>query len=324
MVENRPQIPENLRRRVLVEAGHRCAIPTCRQPQIDVHHIIPWEKRQSHDFDNLIALCPNCHRRADRGEIDAKSLLLYKTQLSAGRELLHRVDSAAMAPDGTVIEQRWITNRIEESSQEPLPFEVQIEFPQFLPNTGEIAELNTIQQATALQRLYDFRTFLLSDPPPKDEWWADKANVLAASYEITLFELRFISIKYSLYHYGAGAAHGHHTTQTINYRRTPLIPVGLRELFLDGEELTSNLSAFCIKSLERENGDTEPNDWVRQGAAAALKNFESFNLYDCGVLITFDEYIVGPYAQGARQVYVPKDILKPYLRPNVGLKELWG
>jgi len=28
-----------------------------------------------------MALCPNCHRRADRGEIDRKSLGLYKANL---------------------------------------------------------------------------------------------------------------------------------------------------------------------------------------------------------------------------------------------------
>ncbi len=78
---SRPPIPANLRRRVLVEAGHRCAIPTCRYIQVDLHHIIPWTKRKEHKYENLIALCPNCHTRADRGEIDRKSLRLYKANL---------------------------------------------------------------------------------------------------------------------------------------------------------------------------------------------------------------------------------------------------
>ena len=78
---SRPPIPANLRRRVLVEAGHRCAIPTCRYIQVDLHHIIPWTKRREHKYENLIALCPNCHTRADRGEIDRKSLRLYKANL---------------------------------------------------------------------------------------------------------------------------------------------------------------------------------------------------------------------------------------------------
>jgi len=78
---SRPAIPAEIKRRVLVEAGHRCAIPTCRYIQVDVHHIVPWEQCNEHSYENLIALCPNCHNRADRGEIDRKSLRMYKANL---------------------------------------------------------------------------------------------------------------------------------------------------------------------------------------------------------------------------------------------------
>ena len=79
--EARPPIPADIKRRVLVEAGHRCAIPTCRHIEVEVHHIIPWAKCKKHEYDNLIALCPNCHNRADQGHIDQKSLRLYKFNL---------------------------------------------------------------------------------------------------------------------------------------------------------------------------------------------------------------------------------------------------
>ena len=81
MAEGRPAISAEIRRRVLVEAGHRCAIPTCRYIEVDIHHIIPWEDCQTHEYDNLIALCPNCHRRADHKEIDRKALRIYKASL---------------------------------------------------------------------------------------------------------------------------------------------------------------------------------------------------------------------------------------------------
>jgi len=83
---NRSPIPAELRRQILVEAGHRCAIPTCRYVDVDVHHIIPWEECRKHDYDNLIALCPNCHRRAEKGEIDRKSLRMYKSNLRFAME----------------------------------------------------------------------------------------------------------------------------------------------------------------------------------------------------------------------------------------------
>ncbi|PKW15925.1 HNH endonuclease [Saccharopolyspora spinosa] len=81
MPNDRPSIPAELRRAVLVEAGHRCAIPTCRQYPVDIDHIVDWAKVQRHDFDNLIALCPTCHARKTRGEIDIKSMKQYKINL---------------------------------------------------------------------------------------------------------------------------------------------------------------------------------------------------------------------------------------------------
>ncbi|HEX4560104.1 MAG TPA: HNH endonuclease [Mycobacterium sp.] len=64
-------------RMALVEAGHRCAIPTCRHPTTEIAHIVP--ESQSHDdsFANLIALCPKCQNK----EIDAQSMRMYKHNL---------------------------------------------------------------------------------------------------------------------------------------------------------------------------------------------------------------------------------------------------
>jgi cytochrome c553 len=84
MAEGRPSIPAELRRRVLVEAGHRCAIPTCRQHPVDIEHIDDWARVKKHEFENLIALCPTCHRRKGNGanQIDRKSLRQYKANLA--------------------------------------------------------------------------------------------------------------------------------------------------------------------------------------------------------------------------------------------------
>jgi hypothetical protein len=42
---------------------------------------VPWERVKKHEYHNLIALCPNCHRRAEKGEIDRESLRRYKANL---------------------------------------------------------------------------------------------------------------------------------------------------------------------------------------------------------------------------------------------------
>ena len=62
------------KRLALAEAGHRCAIPTCRHPTTEIAHIVP--ESQSHDdsFENLIALCPKCQNK----EINSQSIRMYK------------------------------------------------------------------------------------------------------------------------------------------------------------------------------------------------------------------------------------------------------
>jgi hypothetical protein len=79
---NRIPVPAPIKRAVLVEAGHRCAIPTCRATTTEIAHIVAWEKTQDNSFENLIALCPNDHTRFDqKGEIDRLSVQMYKHNL---------------------------------------------------------------------------------------------------------------------------------------------------------------------------------------------------------------------------------------------------
>ncbi|WP_410668455.1 HNH endonuclease [Amycolatopsis sp. cmx-4-68] len=83
MPDDRPKIPAALKRELLVEAGHRCAIPTCRQATpLQFDHIEDWAKVRKHEFANMIVLCANCHARKTAGDIDRKSMHLYKANLS--------------------------------------------------------------------------------------------------------------------------------------------------------------------------------------------------------------------------------------------------
>ena len=77
----RPNIPADLKRRILMEAGYRCAIPTCRDPETEIVHIDPYSKVKEHRYENLIALCPTCHSRFDKKRIPRKAMVAYKKKL---------------------------------------------------------------------------------------------------------------------------------------------------------------------------------------------------------------------------------------------------
>ena len=67
----------------MIDAGHRCAIPTCRATAtLNIEHITDYAIVQEHTYENMIVLCANCHGRKTKGEIDRKSLLQYKANLA--------------------------------------------------------------------------------------------------------------------------------------------------------------------------------------------------------------------------------------------------
>lgn len=76
-MSDRPPIPSSIRRQVLTESGHRCAV--CGESSsLEIAHIIPWHRRQRHEAENLVLLCAVCHGRADREKWGEKDLRHYK------------------------------------------------------------------------------------------------------------------------------------------------------------------------------------------------------------------------------------------------------
>lgn len=75
--QGRPSIPRDITRRILVEAGHRCAVCGVPSP-LERAHIVPWHNRNSHREEDLICLCANCHQRADLEKWGEKTLREYK------------------------------------------------------------------------------------------------------------------------------------------------------------------------------------------------------------------------------------------------------
>jgi len=74
-------MPDELRRRVLAEAGYRCAVPACNALTMAVAHIVPYREVKEHTFANLIALCPNHHTEYDHEKIHRQSMHDYKERL---------------------------------------------------------------------------------------------------------------------------------------------------------------------------------------------------------------------------------------------------
>jgi type I restriction enzyme R subunit len=77
MPAGRPAIPVEVRREVLFQARHQCAV-CCEPIPLEYAHIIPWHETKDHSEANLVALCANCHGRADKEGWGAQMLKQYK------------------------------------------------------------------------------------------------------------------------------------------------------------------------------------------------------------------------------------------------------
>jgi len=82
-------------REVLIEAGYRCAVPTCRNIiAIDLHHIVEVKDGGPNEPSNLLALCPTCHALYTRGTIPKEAINAWKTMLVA---LNHAFDQESIS-----------------------------------------------------------------------------------------------------------------------------------------------------------------------------------------------------------------------------------
>lgn len=310
---DRSAIPADIRRKVLVEAGHRCAIPHCSHTDIDVHHIIPWETCQEHSPENLIALCPNCHRRAHKGEIDRKALIIYKLR---GQQIFRGDAASAIGKPGP-----WATRTFYDHRSDNLMYDAQVEYPYFSSNDYNWAEeANAYIQLTAISDVPGVRN-LANEAP----WtWASVEkdageSTFGSSYEVIFFGKRLLSIRFSFFAYHFGANHPNHWTRTLNLFLDPIYKIELRHFFVAGADYLGQLSSAVRKQLmSRGKGSEDYGDQMAmlRGTEPKLDNFSTYNFSASGLLFSFDEYSIGPYAAGRQEVWVPLPDLSGLVLPD--------
>ena len=85
--KRRKALSMTLKRDLLIEAGYKCANPTCRMilsvSILEDHHIIEVSEGGGDTFANLVALCPYCHSLYHKGEISPEAIRHWKGMLIA-------------------------------------------------------------------------------------------------------------------------------------------------------------------------------------------------------------------------------------------------
>ncbi|CRK80377.1 HNH endonuclease signature motif containing protein [Neobacillus massiliamazoniensis] len=78
MAESRT-VPPSKKRKLIKEAGNKCANPGCPVTyRYEIHHIKDWAVYKVHNADDMIAICPTCHSYVHHGRLEISDEKLYE------------------------------------------------------------------------------------------------------------------------------------------------------------------------------------------------------------------------------------------------------
>ncbi len=156
------------------------------------------------------------------------------------------------------------------------------------------------------------------------EYLSEQPLAMGSFYQVTYLQLAppgdILSIQFSVDAYADGAAHPYHLTRTLNFDLETGQVLSLDSLFLPDADYLTVLSDYCKAELATREIGFESG--FQSGADPLPENYLNWNLTYDGLLITFDEYQVAPYAAGMQQVLVPYAALETIIAPDGALAKI--
>ena len=134
----------------------------------------------------------------------------------------------------------------------------------------------------------------------------EPGSTIWMTHTVTYGTEELISVLFYVDGYVIGAAHPFHYSQSMNYDTAAVRMLELEDLFRPGTDHLAVLSQYSLDDLERQG----VLEW-KEGALPQAENFQRWNITPQGLLISFDEYLVAPYAAGPQEVLIPYLVLAP-------------
>ncbi len=147
----------------------------------------------------------------------------------------------------------------------------------------------------------------LSDDPALNEL----SSSLQIGYTTQNYDRGVLSVLLRISFYSAGAAHPGSYFLAVNYDLREGKELVLADLFQPGADYLASISSACLEDLN----DRGVLGW-EEGALPVEENYRTWNVTPDGLLITFDEYQVAPYAAGPQSVIIPYETLSEFIRPD--------
>lgn len=161
-------------------------------------------------------------------------------------------------------------------------------------------DFNKAVDALIQKEIEYFRTNLLAQMPVTP---ITGGSFFDARHTIISQRGNLWSLKFDFSGYADGAAHPYHYTLTLNYDLEQGAKLSLKDLFPKDSNYLEVIARYCIVELSKR--DIGFYGGFQQGAEPTNDNYRNWNVTQDGILITFNEYQVAPYAAGMQTVLVP-------------------
>lgn len=117
----------------------------------------------------------------------------------------------------------------------------------------------------------------------------------------------------------AGAAHPLTTIKSFNYSTASNGVLNISNLFLVNSDYLNYISKYSMSQLKayaQKEGYNNIDDMINQGASPDTKNFNTWNITEDNLVITFNPYQVAPYVFGIQTVSIPLSNMTGMIDPK--------
>lgn len=202
-----------------------------------------------------------------------------------------------------------------ETGQDPADYTVAAQIPTLTGSDDpRVTAFNALAASIVQQGVDEFKSTMTDLQPLPD---IGAASGYTLKYTSLSAQPGYVSIKFESEGYVEGMAHPYHVSRSLNYDLETGEEISLDSLFTSDSSYLQVIADYCAAQLQtRDIGFT---DIFTDGAKPAAENYQVWNITPDGLLITFNEYQVAPYAAGPQTVLVPYAELASIINPQGAL-----
>jgi hypothetical protein len=208
-----------------------------------------------------------------------------------------------------------VPQALHETNQTP-PFTITAQIPQLVGNNDpRVTAFNQRLNDLVSKEVDIWRQSFLQNTAPT----VNNGSTLNVTYTLVSQMAELWSFKFDFDFYSDGAAHPGLNSITLNYDLNQGKELTLSDLFLPNTDYLGAISKYCIAELSKQPFFDPP---FAEGAQPKPENYRNWNITPDGLMITFDEYQVAPYAAGPQTINVSYSELKSIINPQAPLGRL--